>query len=104
MDAFRHTSMEPSIPFSTVSVMLKQASIEATLATYMRGNDQRVARMEQQIDRLAKRPRRPVDWATVIKLGMTLMLMAGAGAGILTWPQATQYSAVLNGKSLPTAR
>jgi hypothetical protein len=98
MDAFRTTANEPSIPSSTVSAIVKVERLDATLATYMRVNDQRVARMEHQVDRLALRPGRAIDWITLMKLSASLLLMATASVGIITWPQANQYSAVINGK------
>ena len=97
MDAFRHTMNEPSIPSSTVSVIVKAERLDAVLTAYMSFNDHRVWRMEQQIDRIA-RPHRAIDWITLMKLGASLLLMATASVGIITWPQANQYSAVLNGK------
>jgi hypothetical protein len=96
MDTFRQT--EPSIPSSTVSVIVKVERLDAVLTAYMIGNDQRVARMENQVDRLALRPGRAIDWITLLKLSASLLLMATASVGIITWPQASQYSAVINGK------
>jgi hypothetical protein len=98
MDAFRPTANEPSIPLSTVSAIVKVERLDAALTAYMIGNDQRVARMENQVDRLALRPGRAIDWITLLKLSASLLLMATASVGIITWPQASQYSAVINGK------